>query len=434
MASISSDDNGLKRLLVVLPDGSRKPIRLGRMTLRAAEAVKVKVEALVAAKLTGGALDDETSRWLASLDDVLLAKLVNLGLAKPRESVTLGAFIDAYIEGRVDVKPRTTINLKQARRWLMSHFESNRALRDITQGDAEDFRLHLSKSALAENTARRIIGRTRQFFRAAIRRGLIQANPFDGIAASMKTNHDKFHYVTREDAQKVLDACPDTQWKLIFALSRYGGLRCPSEHLALQWADVDWERNRIRIPSPKTEHHEGGGSRTIPLFPELLPHLREAFEQAEPGALYIVTHCRGTNANLRTHLQRIIRRAGLEPWPKLFQNLRSTRETELAEKFPMHVVCKWIGNSQAIAAKHYLQLTSEHFDRAVAGAPAQGEKQAAQNAAQQPSETPRNEPKAVPGDEAENAGISGGNKSFQLAAKTFENRKVPRDGLEPSTR
>ena len=56
---------------------------------------------------------------------------------------------------------------------------------------------------------------------------------------------------------------------------------------------------------------------------------------------------------------------GLQPWPKLFQNLRSTRETELAEDFPMHVVCQWIGNSQPIAAKHYLQVTDDHFSKAV---------------------------------------------------------------------
>ena len=50
-------------------------------------------------------------------------------------------------------------------------------------------------------------------------------------------------------------------------------------------------------------------------------------------------------------------------WPKLFQNLRSTRETELADEFPMHVVCQWIGNSQPIAAKHYLQVTDDHFSK-----------------------------------------------------------------------
>jgi hypothetical protein len=70
------------------------------------------------------------------------------------------------------------------------------------------------------------------------------------------------------------------------------------------------------------------------------------------------------NANLRTQLERIIGRAGLTPWPKLFQNLRSTRETELAESFPLKVVCEWIGNSPEVAVKHYLQVTDEHFERA----------------------------------------------------------------------
>ena len=46
---------------------------------------------------------------------------------------------------------------------------------------------------------------------------------------------------------------------------------------------------------------------------------------------------------------RIIGRAGLSTWPKLFQNLRSTRETELCEEFPDHVVTKWLGNSTAVA-------------------------------------------------------------------------------------
>jgi hypothetical protein len=54
----------------------------------------------------------------------------------------------------------------------------------------------------------------------------------------------------------------------------------------------------------------------------------------------------------------------LTPWPKLFQNRRSTRETELAEEYPIHVACDWIGNSEAVAAKNYLQTTDDHFDRA----------------------------------------------------------------------
>ena len=45
--------------------------------------------------------------------------------------------------------------------------------------------------------------------------------------------------------------------------------------------------------------------------------------------------------------------SGLEPWPKLFHNLRASRETELMRDYDLATVCKWIGNSPAVAAKHY---------------------------------------------------------------------------------
>jgi hypothetical protein len=99
----------------------------------------------------------------------------------------------------------------------------------------------------------------------------------------------------------------------------------------------------------------------VPIYPELLPYLQELFELAVAGTEFVITRYRKKNSNLRTSLERIICKAQLKPWPKLFQNLRSSRETELTEKFPLHVVCAWMGNSQLVAAKHYLQITDEHF-------------------------------------------------------------------------
>lgn len=66
------------------------------------------------------------------------------------------------------------------------------------------------------------------------------------------------------------------------------------------------------------------------------------------------------NCNLRTQFER----AGLSAWPRLFHNLRSSRQTELSESFPAHVVCAWLGNSEVIARDHYLQVTEEHFAKA----------------------------------------------------------------------
>ncbi len=77
----------------------------------------------------------------------------------------------------------------------------------------------------------------------------------------------------------------------------------------------------------------------------------------------MITRYRRSNVNLRTQLLKIIRRAGLESWPKLFHNLRATRQTELAKEYLAHVVCSWLGNTQGVAMKHYLQTTEEHFKK-----------------------------------------------------------------------
>ena len=70
---------------------------------------------------------------------------------------------------------------------------------------------------------------------------------------------------------------------------------------------------------------------------------------------------------------------------KLWQNLRSTRETELADRFPAHVAAAWIGNSVAVAVKHYLQVTEDHFKQAA--------KKATQNPTSKAHESSRNDSK-----------------------------------------
>lgn len=368
MASISSS-KGLRTVQFIGPDRKRRSVRLGRASLKTARMVKGQVEHILAANRTRTGLDPETVVWLGDLEDTFYGKLVDVGLVKPREArgdATLGAFIDNYITKRTDLKPGTIVNLKQARRWLVDYFGEDKPLASISQGDADEYRLYL-RQHIAENTLRRMCGRARQLFRAAARKRVIVSNPFGemkGLAVQGKP--ERYHFVTREDAAKVLDACPDLEWKLIFTFARFGGLRIPSELLGLRWGHVNWERNRLTIISPKTEGHEGQESRLIPLYPELRRLLDEAyFSLGDKAEEFIITRYRGTNQNLRTQLRRIIRKAGLNIWPKLFQNLRSSRQTELIELgFPSHTVCLWQGNSEIIARKHYLQTPDEYYDRA----------------------------------------------------------------------
>ena len=54
----------------------------------------------------------------------------------------------------------------------------------------------------------------------------------------------------------------------------------------------------------------------------------------------------------------------MDAWPKLFQNMRASRATELVKDFPEHVVTAWMGHSKKIAQKHCLQVTEDDYKQA----------------------------------------------------------------------
>jgi len=241
-------------------------------------------------------------------------------------------------------------------------------------------------------TVRKRLQAAKMFFRAMVKRRLTLENPFDGIQVAAVVDESRNVFVPRADIEKVLEACPDAEWRAIVALSRFGGLRCPSEVLTLKWENIDWHGQRITVISPKTARHPGGGQRIIPLFPELVGPLSEAFDAAPEGAVHVITRHRSQaespggwrNSNLRTRFEKIISRAGLKPWPKPFHGMRASCETELTEAFPVQTAAAWLGNFPKIALKHYLRVLPEHFDRAVGGC-----KEAAQNAAQNAAQSAR---------------------------------------------
>ena len=315
VASLSTDSAGRRRIQFVDTNGKRRAVRLGKVSMREASEIKTKIEAIVEAQTAMISLDRETAKWLNKIGNVLYGKLVAVDLASPRESVDrvkLLEFINGYIDARVDIKPGTVEQLEVARKHLVDFFGGAKPIARITNGDADEFRQHLFSIMGSENTARRLCGRAKQLFRYAARKRLIEESPFADMKGNgVKSNMDRAVFVTRETIAKVLDVCPDIQWRLLVALARYGGLRCPSEPLALRWGDVDWERGRLRVSSPKTEHHEGKAFRWIPIFPELRPVMDDAYALApDDGTEHIITRYRDPRVNLRTQFERIVRKAG----------------------------------------------------------------------------------------------------------------------------
>ena len=168
MASVSTDKNGNRTIQFVGKDTKRRSIRVGKMLLKMVREIKLKVEALNFAAITGHSVDSEMANWIAKRDQAICEKLAAVGLIPRREfsDSTLGAFIDEYLAERTDIKPRTRINFDQVRRDLVAHFGERKPLRDVSPGDADEWRRWMltRKKPLGENTVRRHCGRASPHF------------------------------------------------------------------------------------------------------------------------------------------------------------------------------------------------------------------------------------------------------------------------------
>jgi integrase len=381
--------------------------------------------------------DSETSRWVDGVDDLLHKRLSAAGLVTPRviagpvKSRTIAAVFDKLIATKK--KPATIAALTNAKKKLVA-FLGTKPVGEIVKRDVEQWRESLVKESLAENTVRRLIGYGHQAAALALSEKWMTVNPFADFEQRCVESRDRQEFIAQETIAKVIDAAPDAEWRLLIALARYAGLRTPSEPFNLKWQMIDWsdEDGSIEIVAPKTQHHDDGGIRRIPLYAEVRPHLMKVFEQAGDGATFVFSEkFRSQRApKLSLRFERIIRKAGLCPWKKLWNNLRSSRQSELERKHGNFTASKLMGNSTMIAFRHYNQIDREVFRQEA------GKQQAGDSPAKTQSlrhDQTRSDPTTETdegGNGAELAGVSGSGRVMACAeTSSFE---FPPSPLTPS--
>ncbi len=417
MASIRKEKNGRYSVLVVCPDRKRKTIRLPTENESIAKEAAVRIQEFSSQMADGESPGRNAMAWLKRQPAVIRRRLETAGLVAPsvkrqkeieaekqREAEehepTLGELTDRFLKSTDGNKDSTKTTYTNIVRNLHDYFGEGRTVQSITPQDAAEFRVWLKREGdirsipkadrhkpygkrpkgvpLAENTVRRRTGLARQVFKVAIKAKWITENPFEDLAATFKRNADRDVYIPPETIVDCINAAHNWEWRLIFALSGFAGLRGASEILTLRWDCIHFDRGPIgemEVRSPKTEHHEGQATRVVPIFPDLLPYLREAEQAAEEIANtegrtveYVIDSYRGgwEGRNLNQQAKRIVKRAGHGEIPKIFPNLRASGETDLIgdHDFDINDIAAWWGHSVEIALKHYSRRRDE---RAKAG-------------------------------------------------------------------
>ncbi|MBN2023784.1 MAG: site-specific integrase [Pirellulales bacterium] len=368
MASLISRPGGHFWIQFCDPNGKRPTIRLGKTTRSEAAEFKLRVERILDAKRLVRPVDPVTAKWIDQLTSRMRARLAAAGLADPRPIVgTLKELVAAFEASR-DVEPSTLRHIKQAGASLIAFFGEGKDVAQITEDDAARFRAWLRKrgragdkpGSMAPATVSRRVGRVRQAFKYAVDRGWLARNPFRRETRQNEANRDRDFLVTLDLFTAIAGKVACRQFRGILALARFGGLRCPSEILPLTWGQVDWERRLIVVEAPKTKRYAGRGRRTVPLFPEIHKALAELYQATPEGESLLFPRYAGlTGTGLTKHLKTACRRAGVTLWAKPWQNMRSTRESELLAVFPIPCVTAWLGHSPTVALRHYAQILPE---------------------------------------------------------------------------
>jgi len=312
------------------------------------------------------------TRWLSELPDELYDRLVAAGLVGERpteETYLLGHFLASYHALRSaggghsgGWTDSTAKKRQQTIDDLELYFGSTKPMDEISADDARRWLTWMvgpgpDGRGLSQPTASKKLKDARQFFEHAHEEQLIDRNPFRKIKLPRQDNPDRLHYVDRDMIACVLSQITDPEFRLVVALGRFAGFRIPSEAQTLLWSDINWESKMIRVRSPKKAADATCGHRPCPLFEELLPFfdaLRTNQTNLEGPVMPSLSG--NVGVNLRTRFERAIVAAGVTPWPRLFQNLRASALTDLAEDNSLAKVCKWLGNTTDVAERHYFML------------------------------------------------------------------------------
>jgi len=329
-------------------DGKRKFINLGKIKLNEAKRIVSNIENILSYQKLGVELSPELITWIESLSSSFQKTLHDKGIIESRSVITFGELSRKFMAWykTTDVEKSTILRMERSLR-IAKVVLGKPICDEIAPEQVIKYEAALKKD-LAESTWTKSLSDTKQCFRWGIDNELCRSNPIRNMKGGRNTNPDRMIYVDRDDIQDILDIASD-DWKLIFALARFGGLRIPSELVRLRWEHIDFGESLFKAFAQKTKK-----PRMVPIFPPLEGILLDAWEalpERTPKRRHLIQadNRRRPESNLRTEAMKLIDRAGVDVWEKLFQNLRASFATDMINAgYNLTDIADWMGHSVAV--------------------------------------------------------------------------------------
>jgi integrase len=312
-----------------------------------------------------------------------------------KNDIDFAKFVESFLEySRAHHRPRSTERYREVidhfRRFLEAHANVS-FLSEITTELVDRYKAYrkgnwvngngvpvVSENDLSPKTRKGARAHTvnfeidtlRLFFNLAIKWGYLSDNPTKGTVRLKVDDAKPPRFLTEEECQLLLDACPVEQKRMFLTFLSTGMRKAELENL--QWQDIDLKRHQIAIRG-KEDWQPKAGQRDIPISPsvlEVFTELREENPSARPTDYVFRVKRMGRSRNwMRTQLIQLAAQAGVENLTKL-HTLRHTFASHLVMNgVDLPTVMKLMGHSDIQTAMIYAHLAPDHLANAVTKLP-----------------------------------------------------------------
>lgn len=232
----------------------------------------------------------------------------------------------------------------------------------------------------------------REIFHVLAQKAGLEEDPWEGVRLRIDDSHSR-RELSVDELKRLLDAADKLekevkggQWKLLFLIGMYTGLRL-GDCCKLEWRTVDMEKGIIQLVPKKVMRHRKGRPVTIPIHPELLDALNKVKGMGEGEELsdYVMPQMAEWYVTAKWKVMRgiseIFKAANITMSIKLegrktrtpeatFHSLRHTFVSLAANAgVPLHIVQSIVGHESTAMTRHYYHEDEEVLRRAVAAIP-----------------------------------------------------------------
>lgn len=205
-----------------------------------------------------------------------LAKLLAIATGEEMKFYTIDSWSAEWLRRKSrnsskSTTARYTGHRKSFLDWLGDR--RSKPLESITIMDAQNWREQLQDEGRAVKTVLSYTKDMGAIFRAAIREGLVESNPFAALETLDAHDSQERKPFTGEEVSLLLDAAPSDDWRGLILVAAYTGLRL-GDAARLSWDSVDLHAKTITVTPSKTKRKKK--QVIIPIQPDLLAFLLAA--------------------------------------------------------------------------------------------------------------------------------------------------------------